>query len=138
MDRIRRLIAEIESALNVTVKRITLKEALEGELPEIVPSGEKLYISYADILDLAKIVPEEKYDEVLLPIVLIRRIDLGPGVFVYSKEDSRIISKLLGEERKYLSKPEVLEIASKYPSLIHIIILGTDYNEGHRAQGISD
>ncbi|GEM_PF-4584229 len=126
MDRIRRMIAEIESSLNVVVSRVTLKEALEGKLPKIMPRGEPMYISYMDVLELSKVVPEEDRERVLLPITLVRRVDMGSGVFVVPEEDKRAISIILGENREYLSKPEVQEIASRFPSLIHIIILGSD------------
>lgn len=63
-------------------KRQTITELLAEESPS-VPSvdGSRIVMKKAEIQELASVIPEELRDRVKLPLVVLRRTELGPGAF---------------------------------------------------------
>src|SRR5712692_3724426 len=76
-DEMRRLNAHLPK------KRQTVNELLTEETPS-VPSvdGSRIIMKKTELESLASSLPDELRGRVRLPLVLLRRTDLGPGAFV--------------------------------------------------------
>ncbi|MEM2109183.1 MAG: DUF61 family protein [Candidatus Odinarchaeota archaeon] len=92
-------------------------------------SGDKIIFDKNDLLNLDKILDEEEKNTLKLPIILIRRIDLGTGVYSVSGGgvEIHVLNKMLkdvGEhymlegQRPYLYKPSVYSLKRKYRTCI--------------------
>lgn len=78
---------EIESVNNHLPKnRVSLKKAGEGNTIYENREGAQLYINKKEIEILLEICPKDKYKDVYLPILIIRRRDLGRGTYVITGE----------------------------------------------------
>ena len=107
--------------------RKTLAELLAEEEPCVeAVDGSKIYFKRGDLESLAGIVPRELHYSLRLPIVVVRRLELGKGVYVVygGKAEKRLVAELLGLRRSegeiYLYKPQVSELLSKLKSLLTI------------------
>jgi uncharacterized protein (UPF0216 family) len=61
--------------------RISLKELIAAESPQYVTrNGETSAFYKEEIAKLGEIVPQKFHGEIWLPIVILRRIDYGPGM----------------------------------------------------------
>lgn len=111
--------------------RLSLKEALQKDVPHFVTRrGKQSTIKKAELNLLSDIVPEPFHDQIMLPIILLRRIDLGTGIFTVSgsKPTLFLIHKLLGyvdlpweemhewEPRDRLVRPQIQQLRRKIPS----------------------
>ena len=129
-DEIRRLNAHLPKT------RRTLSELLADETP-IVPSvdGGKIVMKKIELEGLAKTLPESLRGRVRLPLVLLRRTDLGPGAFVllgdpieeYALFNAVTDNKNTMEEFQRVRsiptvfyKPQVSELLRRFHSLIVI------------------
>lgn len=115
--------------LHLPKKRISLHAAIENEIKKyIAKDGTELVIDPKEIALLKEICPKSKLEAVFLPIIIIRRRDLGQGVFTVAGEiiEEYLIAKVIGlyekewdeylKERKkdlYLYKPHIIEIRKK-------------------------
>lgn len=89
---------EIDSInLHLPKKRVSLCAANKGYNLYISKDNSQLYIDKKEINLLLSICPNEKENEVLLPFMIIRRRDLGPGTYVISGEliDQFLVLKAL-------------------------------------------
>jgi uncharacterized protein (UPF0216 family) len=80
-------------------KTVPLSELLREEEPAVVArDGTKLWIDQDELTKVANMVPKSLHSKLCFPIVLIRRIDLGEGVFSISggKLEVFFVAKVLG------------------------------------------
>ena len=110
-----------------------LSELLELTDPTVdAVDGSSILLKTIDLQELAKIVPKEYQDRVQLPLVIMRRMDLGRSIFtiVGGRFEELMVKKILGNttdgfheiykhvEQTFLYRPEVTELVMKFPSLI--------------------
>ena len=128
-DEMRRLNAHLPR------KRLTISELLIIETPW-VPSmdGGKIVMKRAELESLAKSLPEDLLSRVKLPLVLLRRTDLGLGAFALlgdRVEEYALFRMVAGsnitleEFRDQIApcvfyKPQVSELLRRFHSLIVI------------------
>ena len=114
--------------------RKTIRELLVEDSPSVSSvSGEKVTMKKAEIEALSAELPEALRDKVKLPIVLLRRRDLGAGAFTLLGDsyEEDALSKVLGnrdgtqadfrqarESPKVFYKPQVSELMRRFHSLI--------------------
>ena len=114
--------------------RKTISELLAEDQPTVsTVGGEKVNMKKTEVEDLNSKLPDILRDKVRLPIVLLRRRDLGPGAFVLLGDDYEefALSKVLGEYDGSLTdfrrsresatvfyKPQVSELMRLFHSLI--------------------
>ena len=80
--------------------RKTISELLAEDQPTVsTVGGEKVNMKKTEVEALSAKLPEVLRDKVRLPIVLLRRRDLGPGAFVLLGDEYEefALSKVLGE-----------------------------------------
>lgn len=99
---IERLIEQDIDAINDHLPRTrpTLKELLELETPEYqTQTGDMSAFKSEEIKQLVNEVPAKFHDEVRLPIVILRRLDLGRGIYSVtgSKPELFLIWKAVGQ-----------------------------------------
>jgi len=87
-----------------------------------------------ELEELAKIVPEEYRDSLRLPIIVLRRMELGKSVYTVSgdKVDEFTVKKILGKTTAdyhamylddtplFLYRPDVSELLRRFHSLVVI------------------
>jgi uncharacterized protein (UPF0216 family) len=115
----------------------TLDELLSMDSPSVkARDGGEIIFDRGELELLAQLIPKELYGQLRLPIVLLRRVDLGPGTFSLSggKVEAYLALKLLGqvdvnldgvELPVYIYRPQVQELRRKLRTLI-VIGFATD------------
>ncbi len=101
----------------------SLSELLKSQTPHVTTrSGSPLILDREELELIAKIAPKKLHEKIRLPIVLLRRLDLGRGVFqvLGGKAEAYVVLKILGEKRAeeigesdlplYLYKPQVFKL----------------------------
>ncbi|MFW9852090.1 MAG: DUF61 family protein [Candidatus Thorarchaeota archaeon] len=129
---------EIESVnLHLPKKRVSLEDAIQGKTYYMSREDVELYINKKEVDVLSKICPVRKHKDVFLPILIIRRRDLGKGVYVISGEliEQYLVLKALNKYDKewddfrknplptnalFLYKPDLIEIRKILPTGIVI------------------
>jgi len=128
-DEMRRLNAHLPR------KRLAIGELLSLDTP-FVPSvdGGKIVMKKAELETLARSMPEEVQSRVRLPLVLLRRTDLGLGAFVLlgDRVEEYAVFKIVNAVEMSLEefkeqpgptvfyKPQVSELLRQFHSLIVI------------------
>ena len=129
-DELRRLNTHLPKS------RRALRDLL-GDDPPSVPTvdGGRIIMKRSELEDLAVSLPEEVRDRVKLPIVFLRRADLGPGAFTVLGDlaeefaFSRIAKGFAGsyddfkrrkDEQSLFYKPQVSELMRRFHSLLVI------------------
>lgn len=123
-------------------QRKTLKELLSERDPQVpTVRGEKIKMKKTDLQNLSDIVPENAREKIKLPIILMRRMDLGPGAFtILGDPYEEFITALLAESFKgnfdefvqsstrplVLYRPQATELLARIHSLI---VLGFGVSE---------
>ncbi|MEM4699785.1 MAG: DUF61 family protein [Candidatus Nezhaarchaeales archaeon] len=119
----------------------TLEELLSMDDPCVkARDGGEIIFDRAELEMIASLLPKELHSQLRLPIVLLRRMDLGPGVFSVSggKIEAYLALKLLSrrevalsdvEVPLYIYRPEVQELRRK---------LRTSTVIGFAAEGLMD
>lgn len=112
-------------------RRHSLSELIKSESPRFkTKDGQFSEFRKDEIADLAKEVPQRFHEDVRLPIVLLRRLDYGLGIYTIagSKVELFVIHKVLGyvdlewdELGKWtpverLARPQVQLLRRKLPS----------------------
>ena len=96
--------------------------------------GSAIILKKSELEELEKIVPPEYQDRLKLPIIIIRRMDLGSSIYTVSGErvDEFTVKKILGlttdeyyqmykdQETAYLYRPQVTELLRKFHSIFVI------------------
>ena len=114
--------------------RKTIKELLAEEQPSVsTVGGEKATMKKSEVEALSAGLPDELRDKVRLPLVLLRRRELGPGAFTLlgDPNEEYAVSNILGEYNGTLAefqrsrqsptvfyKPQVSELTRRFHSLI--------------------
>ena len=129
---------EIESVnLHLPKKRVSLEDAIKGKNYYISREDIELYINKKEVDVLSQICPVKKHKDVFLPILIIRRRDLGKGIYVISGDliDQYLVLKALNKYDKewddfrknplpknalFLYKPDLIEIRKTLPTAIVI------------------
>ena len=116
---------------HLPVSRPTLKDLLELEIPEyLTRMGQKSAFKQEEIEQLAKEIPIKFHDDVRLPIVILRRMDLGRGLYSVtgSKPELFLVWKVIGqvdlgwgkiaewEPKDRIYRPQVQILRRKLPS----------------------
>lgn len=114
--------------------RKTIRELLSENEPSVsTVGGEKAIMKRSEVETLSAELPDTLRDRVRLPLVLLRRRELGPGAFTLLGDDYEeyALSKILGEYQGTLAefqrsresptvfyKPQVSELTRRFHSLI--------------------
>jgi uncharacterized protein (UPF0216 family) len=114
--------------------RKTIRELLTENEPSVsTVGGEKAIMKRSEVEALSAELPDALRDRVRLPLVLLRRRELGPGAFTLLGDDYEeyALSKVLGEYNGTLAefqrsresptvfyKPQVSELTRRFHSLI--------------------
>jgi len=114
--------------------RKTIRELLAEEQPSVsTVGGEKANMKKSEVEALSAGLPDALRDEVRLPLVLLRRRELGPGAFTLlgDPNEEYAVSNILGEYNGTLAefqrsrqsptvfyKPQVSELTRRFHSLI--------------------
>ena len=116
-------------------QRRTLSELLKSGDPTLkATDGSTILLKSSELQELAKMVPKEFQDRLKLPIVVLRRMDLGKSIYTVSGEpiEEFTIKKILGitsddynqmyrdRETTFLYRPQVNELLRKFHSLFVI------------------
>jgi len=116
-------------------QRRALSELLKAKDPTIeTVDGSSILLKTQELEELAKLVPSEYHDRLKLPIIIIRRIELGKSIYTLSGEriEEYTVQKLLGKtqddyyqtinvrEPVFLYRPEVSELLRMFHSLFVI------------------
>ncbi len=86
---------------HLPAKRVSLSELIQSTSPIFDTRGGETSLFLKHELELlAKEIPTKHHDEFMLPIVILRRMDLGTGIFTVagSKTELFFIHKTLGHE----------------------------------------
>ncbi len=92
-------------------------------------SGDKIIFREADLTSLGKLLDENEKKSLKLPIILIRRVDLGSGVYSVSGGglEIKVLNRMLAEvgekysldpQHPYLYKPLVYILKRKFGTCI--------------------
>jgi uncharacterized protein (UPF0216 family) len=115
--------------------RHPLSELIESDSPKFkTRDGQFSEFRKEELTELAKEVPQRFHDEILLPIVLLRRLDYGQGIYTVagSKVELFTIHRILGyvdlDWKDYgrwkpverLARPQVQLLRRKLPSTTSI------------------
>jgi uncharacterized protein (UPF0216 family) len=116
-------------------QRRSLTELLRLNDPTVeATDGSAIVLKRADLEELARIVPAEYQDRLKLPIIIMRRMDLGRSTYSVSGErvEEFTVKKILGltndeyyqmykeQEPAYLYRPQVTELLRKFHSIFVI------------------
>jgi uncharacterized protein (UPF0216 family) len=123
---------EIDSSNDhLPAKKVALSELIQSDPPSFVTRGGERSVFLKDEIDmLAKEVPSIHHNEFMLPIVILRRMDLGTGIYTIagSKTELFLISKILGQDDLQwdelvswrpvdrLARPQIQIVRRKLPS----------------------
>ena len=116
-------------------QRRPLSELLKITNPTIeAVDGSSILLKTSELEALAKVIPLEYHDRLKLPIVILRRIELGKSIYTVSGEkiEDFAVQKILGKtevgyyqmqnnrEPVFLYRPEVSELLRMFHSLFVI------------------
>ena len=116
-------------------QRRTLGELLRSTDPTVpTVDGSTIVLRKEEMEDLARIVPRQYHDLMKLPIIVLRRMELGKSVYTVSgdKVEEFTVKKILGKTDVeyhsmylddgpfYLYRPDVSELLRRFHSLIVI------------------
>jgi len=125
LAHISKLIEKINA--HMPKERKTLAELLAEEEPFVeAVDGSKIYFKRGDLERLAERLPRELHGKIFLPIVVVRRLELGKGIYVVygGALEKRLVADLLGlrkaEGELQLYRPQVSLLLSKLKSLLTI------------------
>ena len=129
-DEMRRLNAHLPK------KRQTVRELLAEETPSVpAVDGSRIVMKKAELESLASSLPEALQDRVKLPLVLLRRMELGPGAFTLlgdSAEEFALSTVATGSQGSLeefrrnqkgptvFYKPQISDLLRRFHSLIVI------------------
>ncbi len=131
----------LSKVIDIEIKKIndhlptsykSLKELLEEDMPSVkTRGGDDIIFLKDELITLAKLIPEEKHENIKLPIIALRRIDLGTGVYKLIGNENTIefFKKILNidSSSEYLYRPQIFELKRKFGSLV-IIGFSTSLN----------
>lgn len=108
----------------------TLKELLQEEKPHVITrDGSKYPLDKEELKTIANLLSKEYHSKLKLPIILIRRIGLGPGVFSIGggKVENFVIRKVLNltdksypdedQSHPYLYRPQIRKLRREFRTI---------------------
>ncbi len=116
-------------------QRRTLDELLKSDRPMVESvDGSSIIINKTELQEFAKIVPAEYQDRIKLPIIILRRMELGKSVHTIAGEriEEFTVRKILDltrdeyhrmykeQDTTFLYRPQVVELLRRFHSLIVI------------------
>ena len=116
-------------------QRRSLKELLSDPDPTLTAvDGSAIVLRKDEIEELAQVVPPEYHDSLKLPIIVLRRMELGKSVYTVSEDrvEEFTVKKILGktsaeyhtmcldDKPLFLYRPEVSELLRRFHSLVVI------------------
>jgi uncharacterized protein (UPF0216 family) len=116
-------------------RRQQLRELLKHTDPTVEPvDGSSILLRTVELQERARIVPLEYHDRVRLPIIVLRRMDLGKSTYTVAGEpiEEFTVKKILSitnvsyremykdQTSLFLYRPQVIELLQKYHSLFVI------------------
>jgi len=125
---------EIDSInMHLPKKRVSLESALKGYNFYVSRENNKLYIDNKEVELIRSLCPEEKTSSILLPILIVRRRDIGRGTYIISGEliEQYIVLKAIDKisttwknwleehpssKEVYLYKPDLITLRKKLPT----------------------
>jgi len=125
IDRVSRVLAQEIERINDHLPRETrtLKELLGMREPKVLTrAGDELIMDRRELELLADMVPAQHHDKLRLPIVILRMIEMGEGVYMICGGDleAKVIARVLGpnavyyhDGRAFLYKPYIAILRSK-------------------------
>ena len=84
---------------HMPITRHTVHELLESDSPQYITRGGEVSILKKDeIAEIAEEVPPQFHKDIRLPIVILRRMDYGPGIYSVAGEKAELflIHRILG------------------------------------------
>ncbi len=134
--------------------RVTLKELLIQDEPKFYTRcGDVSVFRIEDIEFLRDEVPEIFHDDIRLPIIILRRLDYGPGIYTVAGNKAELftIHKVLGYDNlswenfsswvpvEQLARPQIQKIRQKMPSTTTIgIVFTTDKKKSKTDNSMSE
>jgi len=131
--------------------RIRFSDLLKEDNPHFVTrSGEKSVFKSEELEWLSKEVPKQFHSSIRLPIVLLRRIDYGPGIHSVSGNRTELfmIHRVLGyddlawenlntwKSDERLARPQVQILRQKMPSTTSIGIVFTTTRDSRKSDSL--
>jgi uncharacterized protein (UPF0216 family) len=116
-------------------QRRSLTELLKLKNPTVEANdGSAIVLKTSELEELARFVPAQYQDRLKLPIIIIRRMDLGRSIYTVSGErvEEFTVKKILGltndeyyqmykdQDADYLYRPQVTELLRKFHSIFVI------------------
>lgn len=116
-------------------RRLALSDLLKATDPTLeTADGSSILLKSSELQELAKIVPQEFQDRLKLPIIVLRRMELGKSVYAVSGErvEEFTVKRILGmtqedyqhmykeREPTFLYRPQVSELLRRFHSLVVI------------------
>ena len=116
-------------------QRRTLKDLLAEENPTIpTMDGSLILMKKAEIEELAKIVPPEHHANLKLPLIVLRRMELGRSVYTIAGDrvEEFTVKKILGRtsagyhamysdhDPLFLYRPDVSDLIRRFHTLVVI------------------
>lgn len=131
--------------------RIRLSDLLKEEYPHFTTrSGERSVFKTEELEWLSKEVPKQFHSSIRLPIVLLRRLDYGPGIHSISgnKTELFMVHKILGYDNleweklavwkpvEQLARPQVQILRQKMPSTTSLGIVFTTLRDSKKIDSL--
>jgi uncharacterized protein (UPF0216 family) len=116
---------------HMPVTRHTVNELLQSDSPQYLTRGGEISILKKDeIAEIAEEVPSQFHKDVRLPIVILRRMDYGPGIYSVAGEKAELflLHRILGyvdlqwtdfltwKPVEKLMRPQVQAVRRRFPS----------------------
>jgi len=117
----------------------SLSELLTEDEPSVeTMSGSQVIMKKSELVEMAKIVPKDYQDKLRLPIIVLRRIELGRGTFSVLGDNiekftvrrilemTKLSFDAMDKEKEdfFIYRPQVQELLRRFKSLI-VIAFGT-------------
>ncbi|MHA1935439.1 MAG: DUF61 family protein [Candidatus Thorarchaeota archaeon] len=117
---------------HLPTKRVALIDMIDAETPNYeTRSGEMSVFRKEEIVELARKVPKQYHESFMIPIIFIRRMDIGRGVYSItgSKPELFFIHHVLGyvdlewsemsswKSVDKLARPQIQLLRRKFPSV---------------------
>ena len=125
IDKVSRILAREIERINDHLPREsrTLRELLEMKEPKVLTrAGDELIMDRKELEMLASMVPAHCHDKLRLPIVILRMMEMGEGVYMICGGDleAQVIAEVLGpnavyyyDGKAFLYKPYIAILRSK-------------------------
>ena len=116
-------------------QRRLMSELLGSTAPTVeAVDGSSIVLKTSELKELVNIVPREYHDQVKLPFIILRRMELGRSVYTVTGDriEEFVIKKILGttandfqhmyreNEPVFLYRPQVVELIRRFHSLVLI------------------